>query len=94
MRIFLETSVLSDADLSKFSELVLQRYVKGYRFFICSVSHFQIEWGYSMSNISPQKYKEFLNGFGIDVAPLTKLDSEEAYEFRACVKTHLISFPR
>ena len=100
MRIFLDTSVLSDLDLSKVSELVLQRYVKGDQFIICSVSHFQIEWGYSLSGISPKKYKDFLNGFRIDVAPLTKLDAEEAARMNpadsdlldaliaACVKRH------
>ena len=78
MRIFLDTSLLSEADLSKVSELVLQRYVKGDQFFICAVSHFQIEWGYSMIRKSPQKYKEFLAGFRVEVAPFTKLDAEEA----------------
>ena len=78
MRIFLDTSLLSDAELSKVSELVLDRYVKGAQFFISSISHFQIEWGYSTSNRSSEKYKEFLRAFRIEVVPLTKLDAEEA----------------
>lgn len=78
MKVFLDTSVLSEANLSKLSELVLQRYVKGDQFFICSISHFQIEWGYSMIDESSHKYKEFLKGFRIEVTPLTKSDAEEA----------------
>ncbi len=78
MRIFLDTSVLSEGNLQRLSELVLQRYVKGDQFFICSVSHFQIEWGYSMIDVSSHKYREFLRGFRIEVTPLTKSDAEQA----------------
>jgi len=78
MRIFLETSLLSDSELSRVSELVLERYIKGDQFFISSISHFQIEWGYSVVGRSPQRYNEFLKGFKIEIVPLTKLDAEEA----------------
>ena len=78
MRIFLDTSLLSDAELSRVSELVLDRYIKGDQFFLSSISHFQIEWGYSSANRSPKKYREFLRGFNVQVLPLTKLDAEEA----------------
>jgi predicted nucleic acid-binding protein len=82
MRIFLDTSLLSDSDLSRVSELVLQRYIKGDQFFICSVSHFQIQWGYSTAGRTPQKYKDFLNALRVEVAPLTKRDAEEAAEMK------------
>lgn len=82
MRIFLDTSFLSDAKLSNVSELVLDRYIKGDQFFISSISHFQIEWGYSTANKSPEKYRKFLRDFGVEVVPLTKSDSEEAAKMK------------
>jgi hypothetical protein len=82
MRIFLETSVPNNSDLSKVSELVLQRHVKGDQIFHLSFSHFQIYWGYSIAGRSPQKYKEFLNAFGVELAPPTKRDAQEAAGMR------------
>jgi predicted nucleic acid-binding protein len=82
MRIFLDTSLLSDAELSRVSELVLDRYIKGDQFFISSISHFQIEWGYSTANRSSEKYKRFLRAFSVEIVPLTKLDAEEAAKMK------------
>jgi predicted nucleic acid-binding protein len=78
VKIFLDTSVLSEANLSKLSELVLNRYVKGDQFFISSISHFQIVWGYSAADESASRYREFLKGFRIEVTPMTKSDAEVA----------------
>ncbi len=78
MRIFLETSLLSDAELFGVSKLVLDHYVMGDQFFISSISHFQIEWGYSKAKKSSEQYKRFLRDFGVEIIPLTKLDAEEA----------------
>jgi len=56
--------------------------MKGDQFFICSISHFQIEWGYSMIERSPHNYREFLRGFRIEVAPLTKSDAKLAFNMK------------
>ena len=82
MRIFLDTSVLSETNLSRLADSVLDRYVRGDQFFINSVVHFQIEWGYHSAGKSPQKYKDFLNGFRVEVLPVTKMDAEEAAKMK------------
>jgi predicted nucleic acid-binding protein len=78
MRIFLDTSLLSDAKLSRVVELVLDRYIKGDKFFVSSITHFQLEWGYSIANKSSEKYRKFLRDFRVEVVPFTKSDAEEA----------------
>lgn len=86
MKIFLDTSLLSDAKLSSVSELVLDRYIKGDQFFISSISHFQIEWGYSTANRLSEKYRKFLRDFGVEVIPFTKSDAEEAAKMKPSEK--------
>ncbi|MFI5420512.1 MAG: type II toxin-antitoxin system VapC family toxin, partial [Nitrososphaerales archaeon] len=58
------------------------RYVKGDQFFISSISHFQIVWGYSAADESASRYREFLKGFRIEVTPMTKSDAEVAAEMK------------
>jgi predicted nucleic acid-binding protein len=82
VRVFLDTSVLSEANLSRLSELVLQRYMKGDQFFLSSITHFQIVWGYSAAKKSASRYREFLKGFRIDVTPVTKSDAEDAADVK------------
>jgi predicted nucleic acid-binding protein len=83
MRIFLDTSILSDTDLYGLTSKVLERFVKGDQFCISSISHFEIERGYTLAHRAPDKYHDFLNGFHIEVAPLTKSDAEEAAKTRS-----------
>ena len=83
MRIFLDTSILSDADLYELTSEVLEKIIKSDQFYISSISHFEIERGYTLANRSPDKYHDFLNGFHIEVAPLTKSDAEEAAKTRS-----------
>lgn len=82
MRIFLETSLLCDADLPEVSERVLDRYIKGDQFFISSISHFQLEWGYYIAHRSSEKYSQFLRDLSIEIIPLTKLDAEDSASMR------------
>jgi len=51
-----------------------------------TVTHFQILWGYALANKSSEKYDEFIKMIGIDVVPLTKLDSEEASRMKPSKK--------
>lgn len=78
MRIFLDTSILSEADLPLLIERITENYSHGDRFFISSLVHSQIEWGYFKARRSSSKYREFLSAFEVEVIPLTKTDSEKA----------------
>ena len=86
MKIFLETSLLSDASLSQLGEELVQMRVSLNEFCVSALTHFQILWGYSLAKRSTEKYEEFIKRLGIEVVPLTKIDSEEAARMKASKK--------
>jgi predicted nucleic acid-binding protein len=78
LKIFLDTSLLSDAGLAGFGEQVAAQVEAGTGFYVSSVTHFQLLWGYSLAGMSAAAYEEFLERTGAEVVPLTKLDAKEA----------------
>ena len=78
MKIFLDTSLLSDAGLAEFGEQIALQVEEGSNFFVSSVTHFQLLWGYALAGMTPTGYEGFLEQTGTEVVPLTKLDAKEA----------------
>jgi len=54
------------------------------------LTHFQILWGYALANRSSEKYDGFVKSIGIEVVPLTKMDSEEASRMKPSKKIWLM----
>lgn len=77
MKIFLETSVLSDVSLLRLTEELLRRSLRD-EFYISALTHFEILLGYVTARRSSVRYEDFLRSLKIEVVPLTKTDSEEA----------------
>lgn len=85
MKIFLDTSVLSDEKLSALTEDVVSHRSKGDQFFVSSITHFEILWGYLTAHQSPQNYEEFLRAIPVEVVPLTRHGAEHAAELKPAV---------
>lgn len=100
MRIFLDTSVLSDLKLPSISEKIVKRRLSGDEFYLSVVTHFQVLWGYFSAGLSTERYERLLDVTEMGISPLTKLDAEEAARMKpkrddlldaliaACVKRH------
>lgn len=86
MRVFLDTSVLSDKLFSKVSEHLAERAVKGDVFHISVITHFELLWGYRTAEMSDENYKEFLRDFNVEVVPLLKADVEKAASLKPVKK--------
>lgn len=82
MRVFLDTSLLSDLRLADLSMEIAQSRLSGTEFYISVISHFQIMWGYSIAGREPDKYMKFIKKAAVEIAPLTKLDAEEAAQMK------------
>ncbi len=83
MKIFLDTSLLSDSYLLTISkELIDSQRLGNNVFYISTITHFQIMWGYLTAGLPPDKYMAFLNKIRVEVAPLTKTDAENAANFK------------
>jgi predicted nucleic acid-binding protein len=78
LKIFLDTSLLSDSGLAEFGGQIVGQVVGGSSFYVSSITHFQLLWGYSLAGMAPARYEEFLEQTGTEVVPLTKLDAKEA----------------
>ncbi|MBI2184958.1 MAG: PIN domain-containing protein [Thaumarchaeota archaeon] len=78
MRIFLDTSLLSDIGLLRLSDDIISHLAEGDSFYESVITHFQILWGYSAAGRSTARYETFLQKTWIEVVPLTKSDAEEA----------------
>jgi len=57
MRIFLDTSVLSDRKLAEVGDELAKRRLAGDEFYISVMTHFQILWGYLSARLSPARMK-------------------------------------
>ena len=75
IRIFLDTSVLSQKSLSQLAEKLAQRVAEGDRFLISVLTHFEVLWGYRKANLACSHYENFLMKLGVDVAPLLEEDA-------------------
>ena len=82
MKVFLDTSLLSDAGLARFAKEIADGVESGSTFCVSAVTHFQLQWGYSMAGMSQAKYDAFLDTTRTEVVPLTKTDAEEAASMR------------
>ena len=78
MRIFLDTSLLSDSGLSEFGEEIVEQVVGGSSFCVSAITHFQLLWGHSLAGLSPARYEAFLEQTATEVVPLTKFDASAA----------------
>jgi predicted nucleic acid-binding protein len=82
LKIFLDTSLLSDSGLSEFGEGVVREVLDGSSFYVSAISHFQLMWGYTTAGMSAERYERFLDGTSAEVVPLTRLDAEHASELK------------
>ncbi len=82
MKVFLDTSVLSDDRRGRTSEELLKHYSVGGRFYISAITHFQILWGYVAAKMPSENYDWFLKSADLQVAPLIKADAEEAAKMK------------
>lgn len=82
MKIFLDTSLLSDPKLAEISAEIGRRRLEGDEFYVSVITHFELTWGYLIAGRSSEKYEAFLNMTRIDVVALSKTDAEEAASAR------------
>ena len=83
MRIFLDTSVLSDLKLPEITNEIVTRRLAGDEFYLSVITHFQILWGYFLSGLSPARYTRLLEVAEIGISPLTRPDAEEVARMTA-----------
>ncbi len=82
MRVFLDTSALSENSVGQLAVEISDRLLSGDTFTVSVLSHFQILWGYHLANLSPRRYEHFLGKLSIDIASVLKEDAELAAEKR------------
>ena len=82
MRIFLDTSLLSDLKLLTVSDQIVKRRLEGDEFCLSVITHFQILWGYFSAGLPTERYERLLDVTEMGISPLTKLDAEEAARMR------------
>jgi len=78
MKVFLDTSVLSDERRQRTGEELLKQYSAGGQLYISVITHFKILWGYLAASMPSENYDEFLQSAGLQIAPLIRADAEEA----------------
>ncbi len=78
MKIFLDTSVLSDLKLPKVSDQIVNQRLAGDEFYLSVITHFQVLWGYFSAGLSSVRYERLLEVTEMGISPLTRLDAEEA----------------
>jgi len=78
LKVFLDTSVLSDENREVTRAELLGASGTGLELYISSISHFQILWGYVIAKMSATNYHKFLEIAGVGIAPIIKADAEEA----------------
>ena len=82
MRVFLDTSVLSDLRLSEVGSEIVKHRLAGDEFYLSVITHFQVMWGYRSAGLSSEKYERLLEVGEMEVSPLTKVDVEAAAEMK------------
>lgn len=82
MRIFLDTSVLSDLRLPRIAEQIVKQRLAGDVFYLSVITHFQVLWGYLASRMPTRRYERLLEIAEVVISPLTKADAEEAARMR------------
>jgi predicted nucleic acid-binding protein len=82
MRVFLDTSALSDLRLSEVGSEIVKQRIAGDEFYLSVITHFQIMWGYRSAGLSFEKYERLLEVGEIEISPLTRMDVETAAEMK------------
>ena len=82
MKVFLDTSVMSDERRDQTGGALLKQYSADGQFYISAITHFQILWGYAAAKMPSENYARFLETAGVQVAPLIKADAEEAAKMK------------
>lgn len=82
MKVFLDTSILSDEKRESTRAEMLRASGTGLQLYVSAISHFQILWGYVAAKMSSANYDRFLEIAGVEVAPLIKADAEEAAKLK------------
>ena len=82
MRIFLDTSLLSDRSLLNLRDEIVRHLARDDTFHESVITHFQIIWGYAIAGRSPVRYENFLRKTGMEIVPLTKSDADDAANFK------------
>lgn len=82
MRVFLDTSVLSDLKLSDVGSEIVKRRQAGDEFYLSVITHFQVMWGYRSAGLSSEKYERLLEVGEIEISALTRTDVEAAAEMK------------
>lgn len=82
MRIFLDTSVLSDLKLSDVGSEIVRRRQAGDEFYLSVITHFQVMWGYRSAGLSSERYERLLDVGEIEISALTRTDVEAAAEMK------------
>jgi len=85
LKIFLDTSVLSDEKLFTLTQDVVLHRSNGDQFFVSSITHFEILWGYMTAHQSPENYEEFLRAIPVEVVPRTGQGAEQAANLKPAV---------
>jgi predicted nucleic acid-binding protein len=82
MRVFLDTSVLSDLKLPDVGSEIVKRRLAGDEFHLSVITHFQVMWGYRSAGLSSEKYERLLEVGEIEISALTRTDVEAAAEMK------------
>ena len=82
MKVFLDTSILSDEKRDSTRGEMLRASATGLQLYLSAISHFQILWGYTTAKMSSTNYDRFLEVAGVEIAPLIKADAEDAAKMR------------
>jgi predicted nucleic acid-binding protein len=82
MRVFLDTSVLSDLKLPEVGAEIVKRRLAGDEFYLSVITHFQVMWGYRSAGLSSEKYERLLEVGEIEISALTRVDVEAAAEMK------------
>jgi predicted nucleic acid-binding protein len=83
LRVFLDTSVLSDESRGGTRAALLTASETGLELYVSSISHFQILWGYAIAKMSAANYHKFLEIARVGIAPIIKADAEEAARMKS-----------
>lgn len=74
MEVFLDTSMLSDPDLSLLTEKLEKN--PELKFCVSAITHFEILWGYHISDRNPTAYRRFIRTADVRIESLLQTDAE------------------
>jgi hypothetical protein len=63
LKVFLDTSILSERRLGLIGEEISRHRLDGDEFLLSSITYFQLRWGYTIANIATSSFEAFLRIF-------------------------------